>query len=155
MTATLVSMIPAPIYATQPPGCFVFTQNGQPISPTFCNPNANDIEIKFKQQHQGCSIQFTLNGTPIGNPIPCPHGANDVELFWAISATGAPVITKCTWTHKGQPIAGAACPVPPNANDAHFFAGVIVKVFWTIDGQLIKPPIKAPPGANDVEFSFG
>lgn len=154
---TALALAPVTVHASVTPDtpatpCFFYTINGTKVGAPFCNRHANDIKIDFiPLPGVNCFIQFTLNGAPIGPPVRCPPGANDIEVFFK-----GGIITACTWTFNEQPLP-IPCPVPAiaPANDFIFFAfSGITQVIWTRNGRPIGPPIPAPPGANDVEFFF-
>jgi len=140
--------------ASDAPPCFFFTENGHMIGKLHCNAKANDLETVFTQKPgTACSVQLTVNGAPDGAPIPCPPNANDIEVTWGLNPAGQEVIMKCVWTVNGVAIA-SCLPTNHNPLDNGFtlVSLTIVRAFWTLNGKMIGLPIKAPTGANDLEF---
>lgn len=96
---------------------------------------------------QGASLQWTMNGNPIGPPVQAPPQANDFHAFWEPRG-GA----KLRWTVNGDPV-GPRFPAPRRANDVDLdwnnATGRFTTAFWTRNGQRIGQ-IPVPEGANDV-----
>ena len=142
--------------STPQKGCFVFTENNQPVGSRHCDAKANDIEVDFIHvAGVTCQLQFTISGKPVALPLNCPPRANDFEVFWIVSPTGMLAMSKCVWTH-GVTVLKATCTVPPTPvppTGFTFSTQPIKQVFWTINRALVMPAILPPPtGANDLEF---
>ncbi len=133
--------------SAKPEGCFQFTINGQPIDTPYCNSKANDITIVFKPSPNCYISSSTLAQS-------CPKDANNIDVVWGMSATGTATILRCVWTH-GKTILSTPCVVLTSPSLIQFeFSGLVIKVFWTLNGKRIGPVIVPPTIANDVEFSL-
>lgn len=137
-TPLAVSAQTAPV-----PGCFYFTLNGKQVGSQYCTVKANDITVKFKA---GNNCYFT-SGTLAEE---CPKGANDIEVSWGRTATGAPALLSCYWT-KGKTVL-SSCPV--QSASFTIYGKSITSVLWTLNGKRVGRPIVSPTPANDVEFSL-
>jgi hypothetical protein len=95
-------------------------------------------------------IVFTVDGSPVGRPIPIPQGANDLHIFWRGGRGGRTVVV---FTRNGRPI-GVPEFAPAQANDFEFSwrpDGGISGATWTRDGEPLEP-VPVPEGANDLHF---
>jgi hypothetical protein len=95
----------------------------------------------------GATLQWTINGNPVGPPVEAPVGANDFHAFWGPRG-GA----KVQWTVNGNPV-GPRFPAPRGANDVEFdwdnATGLFTAGYWTRNNNRIGR-IPVPAGANDV-----
>jgi hypothetical protein len=133
--------------------CFYFTSGNSQVGGTICNSAANDITVFFKPG-PNCIVAFGTAG------LPCPKGANNIDVTWGINAAGGLAITSCAWTKNNVtlPIScNLTSPSPTSFNviDPNGSTTTIVKVFWTINGAKLGKVIKPPAGVvvNNLEFT--
>ena len=150
---SLASITPSAVAVHYYQACIEFSQNGVPIpGAVWCDAqqisNVNDILIIFTQSSR-TTVQFTLNGNPLGRPFRAPGAANNFDIDYDIVRG---VITRAVWTRNDSPI-GNPLPVPAGANDFLLITttGVITNVWWTFNGQLVYAT-GVPPGTNDLRF---
>lgn len=156
LVAFLVSTSSVSVFATPNaapvPSCFYFTLNGSPNSITWCTNtnsgpkavNANDLAVVFKPG-SNCNVAFGTLAQA------CPKGANNIEVFWGMTATGATVVTSCEWTH-GKKVLTTPCTVTPNTTAFTVSGTLITKAWWTLNGKRVSPVFTASSGTNDIEW---
>jgi hypothetical protein len=150
-TALLFSVFASTLLVTSvaaaPIGCFFFTDTGVKDGTTHCNLKANDLTVLFVAGGPNCVLVGGL-----GTTEPCPKVANNVDVAWGVSSTGATVILGCHWTEGKRII--ATCPLEGSTNFILENA-VIKEAIWTFDGSNLPHPVKV--GAdfeNGVQFSL-
>jgi hypothetical protein len=128
--------------------CFYFTENGLKIGATECNAKANDLTVMFKP---GGNCIVTIGTQP---PQPCPKGANNIDVKGGILPSGAMGILSCSWTHNNSTLKAPCIVTTPPPPTGFTFNGLsVTKAYWTLNGTRIGKLMKAPTGANDVEFT--
>ena len=141
---------------SQAPGCFQFSTNGNGYGTVWCNSKANDLSVHFKWG-PNCFIMFGTAGQP------CPKGANNIEIFWGMTSTGATLITSCEWTKGNVVLTNFPCNVPSPGSSTFTIENIkgstttITKAYFTFNGAKIGLVYKPAAGivTNDVEFHFG
>jgi hypothetical protein len=121
------------------------------------------------------SVTFTANGSTIGQAIPAPSGANDIEANMD-PHTG--VIANAYWTQGGHSLGAITVPAgatglvfttsagaspgaplarPKAATDFHVLwdqSGVITSAYWTSVGRLLAT-IPVTSGEKAIAFTNG
>ena len=141
-----------------------WTVNGVPMNPPILVPQgSNDVHVFLTGKTHLLKAWWTLNGQPIQG-IPIPGFVNDMHWYGYPVPVGVTlgVPTFLYFTHNGKVV--GSTPAPPNANDLHYiwsnggcrggFAYPYVKVFFTVNGQVIGKPVMAPCRANDFELAW-